>query len=125
MRELLKASLFFLCMAVGTYAIAGTGTQQAPIQPINTVALAKKASTNTEIVLSGKLLLEKNKFILEDSTGTIVLAFSKEPEIPIKSLIGQNVTVTGLISKTFWAKLKITSPLLKVTKIELVTPPSK
>lgn len=122
MQRILKMSTAICFLLVGTYLMAGNETQiaQAEVPLVNTVALAKKTAANTEVVLFGKLLVEGKKFVLKDSTGKITLLLHSNISNLIGSSVGQDIKITGTIVKSFWAKMKITEPVIKVSKFETV-----
>jgi len=121
MNRILKVSAVVCCLMTATYMMADTKTQapQIPAQPISSVALAKKVPVDTGVELSGKLVVKNKKFSLQDSTGTIILVLPKNTPSSINASVGQNVKITGTIKKGFWAKLKISDPFIKVSKIEV------
>lgn len=112
MIKLLKMSLLICCLTLGTYAIAKPEVMKS-INVLNSIAQVKDIKANTVVKLKGKLILNKETFILEDSTGKIALDFQYDSDEP-NDEIGQNVIITGKV------KEGIAEPFINVTYVEVV-----
>jgi len=93
MNKVLKLSVAICCLLVGTYTMAKPGVLEYTEHLIS-VAKAKEVKDGTDVELTGKLIMIDKKYAIQDSTGTINLAFRYESDEPHDD-IGKNVTVTG------------------------------
>ncbi|MEI6057124.1 MAG: hypothetical protein WCR55_13840 [Lentisphaerota bacterium] len=122
MSKILKLSAIVCCLIAGSCLMATSKAQLAPVdQKINTVALALKAPANTEVSLTGKLVVVKTKVYLQDSTGKILIAAPRFQLEMIAEDSGQNVTATGKITKNIWCRLGFKDPVLTINDSQSVT----
>ena len=99
---------------------AASTFQRTNLQSFNdSVSLAKQAPNSTIVILIGKLIVVNKEYYLQDSTDKIELTFFKEELKRAPSKVGQDIEITGRVTKGFWYSIGFKDVSIKVNKIEI------